>query len=125
MKNKPKWYQRAAHFIWVRIYTFSYLAILGILTQYICINWEKCISMQFFSKFDGNNVLFFVWIVAIVLFFYDVEVKEGKFHRRKIEEAKSQVQDKSVELEIMQRVEKINRAISEISSEMNGGDEAQ
>ena len=125
MGNKPKWYQRVVHFVWIRIYTISYLILLVILTKYICENWEKCISMQFFSQFDGNNILFLVWIAAIMLFFYDIEIKEGKFHRRNIEEAKNQVQKKSVELEIAQRVEKVDRAISEISAEMNGGGEEQ
>ena len=125
MGNKPKWHLRVVHFIWVRIYTVSYLILLGILTKYICENWEKCISMQFFSQFDGNNILFLVWIAGIMLFFYDVEIKEGKFHRRNIEEAKNQVQDRSVELEIKQRVENVDRAISEISTEANGGGEEQ
>lgn len=125
MGNKPKWYLRVVHFIWVRIYTVSYLILLGILTKYICENWEKCISMQFFSQFDGNNILFLVWIAGIMLFFYDVEIKESKFHMRKIEEAKNQVRDRSVELEIKQRVENVDRAISEISTETNGGGEDQ
>ena len=121
MNNKPNWLQRAVHFVWVRIYTILYIAILCKLSEYIFNNWEKCISMKLFSQFDGNNILFLVWIAAIALFFYDIEIKEGKFHRRKIEEAKNQVQNKSFELEIAQRVEKVDRAISEISTEMNGG----
>lgn len=125
MGNKPKWYQILAHFLWVRIYTVLYLILLCRLTKYIVENWEKCISMQFFTQFDGNNILFLVWIAAIMLFFYDIEIKEGKFHRRNIEEAKKQVQDKGVELEIEQRVGKIDKVLSEISSGMNGGDEKQ
>ena len=125
MNNKPNWLQRVVHFVWVRIYTVLYIAILWKLSEYIFNNWEKCISMKLFSQFDGNNILFLVWIAAIMLFFYDIEIKEGKFHRRNIEEAKSQVQKKSVELEIAQRVEKVDRAISEISTEMNGGGKDQ
>ena len=125
MGNKPKWYQRVIHFVWVRIYTVTYIILLCILTKYICENWEKCISMRFFTRFNGNNILFLVWIAAIMLFFYDIEIKEGKFHRRNIEEAKNQVQNRSVELEIAQRAEKVDRAISEISTEMNGGDKEQ
>lgn len=124
MNNKPNWLQRVAHFVWVRIYTVLYIAILWKLSEYIFNNWEKCISMKLFSQFDGNNILFLVWIVAIALFFYDIEIKEGKFHRRNIEEAKNQVHDKSIELEIKQRVEKLDRVISEMSIGMNdGGDE--
>lgn len=125
MDNKPNWFQRVVHFLWVRIYTILYIVLLCILTKYICENWEKCISMRFFSQFDGNNILFLVWIAAIILFFYDIEVKEGKFHRRNIEEARNQVQKKSVELEIAQRVEKVERAISEISRGTDDGGEKQ
>lgn len=125
MGNKQKWYQCVIRFVWLRIYTVFYLILIGILTKYICEHWEACISMQFFSQFDGNNILFLVWIAAIMLFFYDIEIKESKFHRRSIEEAKNRVQDKGVELEIDQRVEEIERAISEISTVMNGGDDNQ
>lgn len=125
MGNKLKWYQYVFHFVWVRIYTFLHLMLLGILTKYILENWKTCISMQFFSRFDGNNILFLVWIADILLFFYDVEIKEGKLHRRNIEEAKKQVQDKDIERQIEQRVGEIDRVISEISTETNGGDEKQ
>lgn len=125
MGNKPKWYQYVFHFVWVRIYTFLHLILLGILTKYVLENWETCISMRFFSQFDGNNILFLVWIADILLFFYDVEIKEGKLHRRSIEEAKKQVQDKDIERQIGQRVGEIDRVISEISTETNGGDEKQ
>lgn len=125
MNNKPNWLQRVVHFVWVRIYTVLYIAILWKLSEYIFNNWEQCISMKLFSQFDGNNILFLVWIAAIALFFYDIEIKEGKFHRRNIEEAKNQVRDRSVELEIKQRVENVDRAISEISTEANGGGEEQ
>ena len=42
-------------------------AVLIALTWYVLSNWETCISMQFFSRFDGNNILFLVWIILIVL----------------------------------------------------------
>lgn len=125
MENKPKWYQYVFHFVWVRIYTFLHLILLGILTKYILENWKVCISMQFFSRFDGNNILFLVWIADILLFFYDVEIKAGKLHRRNIEEAQKQIRDKDAELKIEQRVGEIDRVISEISIEKNGGDEKQ
>ena len=81
--------------------------------------------MQFFTQFNGNNILFLVWIADIMLFFYDVELKEGKILRRNIEEAKKQVNEKTVEQEIGKRNELINRAISEISTQINGGDKQQ
>ena len=32
--------------------------VLALLSVYVFKNWETCISMQFFSRFDGNNILF-------------------------------------------------------------------
>lgn len=125
MRNKSKWYHIAFSFIWARRYIFLHFILLGILTKYILNHWEICVSMQFFTQFNGNNILFLVWIADIMLFFYDVELKEGKILRRNIEEAKKQVNEKTVEQEIGKRNELINRAISEISTQINGGDKQQ
>lgn len=46
--------------------------------------------MQFFTKFDGNNILFLVWIACILLFFYDIEAKGWKFHLKGNEEMQQQ-----------------------------------
>lgn len=62
-------------------YHFLYLIILGVLWLYIGLNWEKCVSMQFFSQFDGNNILFLVGILLVILPFYEVEGKGFKIHR--------------------------------------------
>lgn len=109
--------------LWSMRYGVFHSIIFICLTDYVLRNWGKCISMQFFLQFNGDNILFLVWIADILLFFYDVEIKEGKLHRRNIEEAKKKLQDKDVELQIGQRVGEIDRAISEMSAELNGGDE--
>ncbi len=79
---------------WARIhfYTIIYVGVFTILTQYILRNWTTCISMQFFSQFDGNNILFLVWISSIILFFYDVEAKGWKFHRKNNEETRKRIE---------------------------------
>lgn len=55
------------------IYQILYVIMLGVLWTYIVLNWEKCVSMQFFSQFDGNNILFLAGILLIILPFYEVE----------------------------------------------------
>ncbi len=55
-----------------------YIVGLIILWCYIILNWEKCISMQFFSQFDGNNILFLVGLMLAILPFYEVEGKGFK-----------------------------------------------
>lgn len=54
-----------------------YVVIVFILWGYLIYNWEKCISMQFFDQFDGNNILFLVGIAFLVLPFFRLKI-EGK-----------------------------------------------
>ena len=61
--------------------TLIYVIVLGILTTYVVRNWEICVSMQFFDDFDGNNILFLVWILLIFLILYNIEGSWIKFRR--------------------------------------------
>lgn len=54
-----------------------------ILTIYVFLNWEKCISMEFFKNFNGNNILFIVWLLMIIFNIYDIEIKGFKISERK------------------------------------------
>lgn len=121
MKKRP-WNLRIKDCIKLNIYTILYIGLILALTHYIFCNWEKCISMQFFSQFDGNNILFLIWIASIFLFFYDVEAKGWKFRRKGIEEANRQIKEKDYERQLKQREEEVNRTLSQISTETNGGD---
>lgn len=58
-----------------------YWAALSVLTTYILINWEICISMQFFRKFDGNNILFLCWLSMIFLKIFKIKVKDVEIFR--------------------------------------------
>lgn len=68
------------------IYTIFHIIVLTSLTVYVILNWRLCISMQFFSQFNGNNILFLVWILLILLTLYDVEAKDIKIKERKMKE---------------------------------------
>lgn len=70
---------------------FHYL-ILIILTCYVILNWEKCISMQFFSQFDGNNILFLLWLILIFLIIYNVKIGDNTVFDRDSEKQKELVQ---------------------------------
>lgn len=61
--RKNNRYKRIRESIFPYLYYILYGIILFLLWLYIGLNWEKCISMQFFSQFDGNNILFLVGIV--------------------------------------------------------------
>lgn len=75
-------------FNWIckNIYSILHFLVFVGLTIYVILNWQLCISMQFFSKFDGNNILFIVWIALIFLMIYDVEAKDIKLNKHKMKE---------------------------------------
>lgn len=75
------------------IYQILYIIMLGILWTYIILNWEKCVSMKFFSQFDGNNILFLVGILLVVLPFYEVEGKGFKVRRIGIKALEEDIQN--------------------------------
>ena len=54
--------------------------MLVVIWTYVICNWEECISMQFFSQFDGNNILFLTGLALVILPFYKlkIEVKDLK-----------------------------------------------
>lgn len=87
MKNVIKQF---TNWVKLRIYEILYILLLFILSGYIVINWEKCIAMKFFEQFDGNNILFLIWLVLLILPFYDVEAKGWKFRRKGIEDTRKQ-----------------------------------
>lgn len=107
---------------WSLRYGVFHAIILFCLTLYILLNWERCISMQFFSQFNGDNILFLVWIADILLFFYDVEIKAGKVNKRNIEEANRQIKEKDYERQLEQREKDVDRTLLQISIETNGGE---
>lgn len=76
-------------FKWIKINAYNILHIFidFLLTGYVVIHWDKCISMQLFSQFDGNNILFLVWIVLIFLQLYEVDGKFVHVTKRKNEKA--------------------------------------
>lgn len=60
--------------------------VLVLLTIYVVCNWKGCITMQFFQDFDGNNILFLIWIILIFFIIYDVEAKGIKIKRRELKQ---------------------------------------
>lgn len=79
------------HFCIRYFYDIFHVVIFVALTLYVIINWNSCISMQFFSRFDGNNILFLVWIVLILLIIYEVEGKGIRLRKHKQEEDKEAI----------------------------------
>ncbi len=81
-------FKKLIKWIKLRIYEILYIVLLAILSSYILINWKICVTMTFFEQFDGNNILFLIWIVLLILPFYDVEAKGWKFRKKGIEDTR-------------------------------------
>ena len=86
LNTMKKIIKRVINWIRLRIYEILYMLLLIILSIYIIMNWKTCITMKFFEQFDGNNILFLVWIVLLILPFYDVEAEGWKFRRKGIQD---------------------------------------
>lgn len=84
-RSKERW-KSIKRFALKHFYTFMHIVVLVSLSFYIFSHWKLCVSMQFFSSFDGNNILFLCWIVLIFLILYRVEGKGIKGDRRKQED---------------------------------------
>ena len=103
------------------LYNILYIALLAVLWRYIILNWEKCISMQFFSQFDGNNILFLVGIALVILPFYDIEGKGVKLHRRGTKATMEQLQELDLSYELEKRKESLGAVACEILEKSDGG----
>lgn len=84
--NNTPWYKRLFRWILRNIYTIFHFIVLFSLSIYIFINWNECISMQFFSRFNGNNILFILWLILIFLILYKVEAKDIKLNKNSLKE---------------------------------------
>lgn len=76
--------------VWQRRYLIFHVVSFVSLTIYVLLHWKMCISMQFFSKFDGNNILFVVWIISSFLIVYDVEGKGVKLTRHQLQKMRDE-----------------------------------
>lgn len=81
-------FKKFIRWIKLHIYEIMYILLLALLSSYILFNWEICVTMTFFEQFDGNNILFLIWIVLLILPFYDVEAKGWKFRKKGIEDTR-------------------------------------
>lgn len=95
-------------------YHVFHIIVLFCLTLYIFANWEECTSMQFFSQFDGNNILFLVWIILGFLIIYEVEGKGIRVAKHKHEEAQQNINNAKLEYELEAMLKQINGSSSHL-----------
>lgn len=110
LEENLAWYKKLWKWLLKQRNIIFHWVILIVLTVYIIRNWDSCVSMQFFSNFDGNNILFLVWIILIFLMLYDIEAKGVKLRKRALKE----------ELDIIDMQHRINamsHTINQVSDE--------
>lgn len=105
--------------IYDHFYNILYAVMLTALWIYLICNWEKCVSMQFFSQFDGNNILFIAGLVLTILPFYDIEAKDIKLRRK----SNKSMEDKYKSFDSKFLQEKLEQLQSENRINIDGGDE--
>lgn len=95
---------------------FHYFVLIT-LTCYVISNWETCTSMSFFKQFDGNNILFVVWIILIFLCIYNVRIDKYAIFERSAEQQKVQNQVLGSQMTYqsqMQQLQRIQQAETEL-----------
>ena len=48
-----------------------YVILLGISTPYVICNFDEIVDFQFFSDFNGKNLIFLVWLVLLLIPLFD------------------------------------------------------
>ena len=51
--------------IWLR--KLWYMILLSISTPYVILNFEEIVQFQFFTEFNGKNLIFLVWIILLIV----------------------------------------------------------
>ena len=110
--------------MWMRdhIYTILYILMLIVLWGYIICNWEACISMQFFSQFDGNNILFIAGLMLTILPFYDIEGKGVRLRRRNMKGLQNDLQSADSRYAQKKLESKISEMKFEVAEKSDGGE---
>ena len=55
--------------IWLR--KLWYMILLSISTPYVILNFEEIVQFQFFTEFNGKNLIFLVWIILLIVPLFD------------------------------------------------------
>ena len=54
---------------WVR--KLWYIILMSISTPYVICNFEEIVEFQFFTEFNGKNLIFLVWVALLIVPLFD------------------------------------------------------
>lgn len=117
-QKQKRWYRLRK--LWSVRYSIFHVITILCLTCYVLLNWGKCISMQLLSQFDGNNILFLVWIILILLVIYDVEGKGIKIATRKKEEVQQNLSDANLKYKLDTMYEQVKSGNPDVDAHQKG-----
>ena len=55
--------------LWIIIY----IILLSLSTNFVINNWEKCLDMEFFSRFNGYNIIWLLWLFLLLMLLVSVD----------------------------------------------------
>lgn len=122
-QKQKKWYRLKK--LWSVRYSVFHVIVFLCLSCYVLLNWGECISMQFFSQFDGNNILFLVWIILILLIIYEVEGQGIKIAKHKKEEVQKNLNDANLKYKLDTMYEQVKNSNPDVDAHQKeeGGSE--
>lgn len=57
--------------LWIVIY----ITLVALSTSFVVCNWPKCLEMEFFSRFNGYNIIWILWIFLLFMPLISVDNK--------------------------------------------------
>ena len=55
--------------LWIR--KLWYIILMSISTPYVIRNFEEIVEFQFFTEFNGKNLIFLLWVVLLIVPLFD------------------------------------------------------
>lgn len=65
------WISNAIDTIIVLLRKLWYVILLGLSTPYVIHNFEEIVQFQFFTEFNGENLIFLIWIMLLIIPLFD------------------------------------------------------
>lgn len=65
--DKKQWHNKAISYIPFIVRIVWYITLVAFSTIYVIERWDTIVEFTFFTSFNGNNVLFIMWIILLLL----------------------------------------------------------
>ena len=98
--------------MWIPRLWYSLILILS--TVYVCCNFSDCLNFQFFSDFQGDNLIFIVCLLLWILPLFDkFEIFGANFKLRWQNEVSQKAADEAIRMQGVNGAEQLENMINE------------